>query len=291
MNVLTTKYNLPGFGDYAVAALKVLIVVALMVILWLVIDRITRFDDEKELFLHRNMAYAVLRIGIIGCQAVALLPLVGVNSGGSVWEDVGPLLGWGAAVTVVILLLNVVLDRLLHRRSDADSLTTISMADAVSRGGLYLATGLILNAALSGTAPSLGQAIAASIVFAVLGLVALLLGYFVLGLIGPFRNRRAAGGNDLAAAIISTGVVIGLGFILRLAIAGDFTGWAAGIIGFAVTFVLGYVLLVVLIFLLDAVLVRSHNLREIVSGNETVAATVMAAVLVSVALVIGAVTI
>jgi uncharacterized membrane protein YjfL (UPF0719 family) len=291
MNVLTTKYNLPGFGDYAVAALKVLIVVLFLVVLWLIIDRITRFDDEKELFLRRNMAYAVLRISIVGCQVIALLPLVGVNSGGTVWEDVGPLLGWGAAVTVVVLLLNVVLDRVLHRGGGTDALTTISMADAVSRGGFYLATGLIVNAALSGTAPSLGEAIAASIVFAALGLVALLLGYVVLGLIGPFRSRGKVGGNDLAAAVISAGVVVGLGFILRLAIAGDFAGWAAGLIGFAVTFVLGYVVLVVLIFVLDALLVRSHNLRQIVTGNETVAASVMAAVLVSVALVIGSVAI
>jgi len=128
-------------------------------------------------------------------------------------------------------------------------------------------------------------------VFAALGLVALLIGYLVLGLIGPFRGRRKQGTNDLAASILSAGVVVGLGFILRLAIAGDFSGWGSGVVGFAVTFVLGYVLLVVLIFVLDLVLVRSHNLRQIVDGNETVAASVMAAILVAVALAIGSVAI
>jgi len=291
MNTLTTKYDLPTFGDYAVAALKVLIVVLLLVILWLIIDKITSFDDEKELFGNRNMAYAVLRISIVACQVVALLPLVAVNTGGSVWDDVGPLLGWGVAVTVVVLLLNLLLDRVFHRGGGSGELAGISMADAVSRGGLYIATGLIFNAALSGSAPSLDQAIAASIVFAALGLVALLIGYLVLGLIGPFRGRRKQGTNDLAASILSAGVVVGLGFILRLAIAGDFSGWGSGVVGFAVTFVLGYVLLVVLIFVLDLVLVRSHNLRQIVDGNETVAASVMAAILVAVALAIGSVAI
>ncbi len=146
MNTLTTKYDLPTFGDYAVAALKVLIVVLLLVILWLIIDKITSFDDEKELFGNRNMAYAVLRISIVACQVVALLPLVAVNTGGSVWDDVGPLLGWGVAVTVVVLLLNLLLDRVFHRGGGSGELAGISMADAVSRGGLYIATGLIFNA-------------------------------------------------------------------------------------------------------------------------------------------------
>lgn len=261
-----------------------------LVALWLILDRITSFDDERELFVNRNMAYAIVRISIVFSQTVALLPLVGANDGDR-W-NVGPLLGWGAAVTVILLLLEVGSDRIRGRRGAGKDVTGISMSDAVARGGFYVATGLILNAALSGSAPSLGQAIAASVVFAVLGLVALLVGYVVLGFVGPFRSSRRSGGNDLAASIISAGVLIGLGFVLRLAIAGDFTGWwGPGLLGFAVTFVLGYVLLVVLIFLLDAVLVRSHNLRQIVTGNETVAAAVMAGILVAVSLVVGSVTI
>lgn len=285
MNVLTTKYDLPTFGNYASAAVNVVIVVLFLVALWLILDKITGFDDERELFVNRNMAYAVLRISLVAGQAIALLPLVGVNDDER-W-NVWPLLGWGAAVTVIVLLLEVGSDRILRRRGGGNDVAGISMSDSVARGGFYIATGLIFNAVLSGSAPSLGQAIAASITFAVLGLVALLVGYAVLGFVGPFRSRRRLGGDDLAASIISAGVVIGLGFILRLAIAGDFTGWGHGLLGFAVTFLLGYVLLIVLIFLLDAVLVRSHNLRQIVTGNETVAACVMAAILVAVSLVIG----
>lgn len=285
MNVLTTKYDLPTFGDYASAAVNVVVVVLFQVALWLILDKITGFDDERELFVNKNMAYAVLRISIVAGQAIALLPLVGVDNGDR-W-NVWPLLGWGAAVTVIVLLLEVGSDRILRHRGGGNNVAGISMSDSVARGGFYIATGLIFNAGLSGSAPSLGEAIAASIVFAVLGLVALLVGYAFLGFVGPFRSRRRLGGNDLAASIISAGVVIGLGFILRLAIAGDFTGWGHGLLGFAVTFLLGYVLLIVLIFLLDAVLVRSHNLRQIVTGNETVAACVMAAILVAVSLVIG----
>lgn len=286
MNVLTTKYNLPGFGDYALAALKIVLVVAFLVLLWAVIDRITSFDDERELFQNRNMGYAVVRISIVAAQAIALLPLIGTVSG-NFWSDIGPLLAWGAGATVVLLALNWVFDATIHHHGGMKALSTGSMADAVAKGGFYIAAGLIFNAALSGTAPSLGEAIAASIVFSVLGFAALLAGYALLGLVGPFRRRKQLGADNLAASIISAGVVVGLGFILRLAIAGDFTGWAAGIIGFLVSFVLGYVLLIVLIFLIDIVVVRSKNLREIVGQNEVPAACVMAGMLIALGLVIG----
>lgn len=290
MNTVTTTYDLPTFGDYGLAALKVLIIALFVVLLWVIIDKVTSFDDERELFVNKNMAYAVLRISIVLAQVIALVPLIAIRTG-DFWPDIRPLLGWGAAVSVVILLLNVVLDRVLKSSGGRNQLTTITLPDAVLRGGFYVATGLIFHAALSGTADNLGQAIAASIVFALLGLVALVVGYVILGLIGPFRSRGKLPGNDLAASILSAGVVVGLGFILRLAIAGDFNGWASGIVGFAVTFVLGYVLLIILIFLLDLVLVRSHNLREIVNGNEAVAAAVMSSILVAVSIVIGSVTI
>ena len=290
MNVLTTKYNLPGFGDYAVAGLKIVVVVAFLIVLWAAIDRLTAFDDEKELFERRNLAYVVVRVSILLAQAIALLPLIG-TVGDTVWDDVGPLLAWGAGVTVVLLALNWVFDATIHHHGGLDSLATGSVADAVAKGGFYLASGLIFNAALSGTASSTGQAIAATIVFSALGFVGLLLGYALLGLIGPFRRRKQLGENNLAASVISAGLVIGLGFVLRLAIAGDFTGWAAGLVGFAVTFVLGYVLLVLLIFVVDLVVVRSHNLRGIVNQNEVAAGCVMAVMLIAVGLTIGSVAI
>ena len=283
MNVLTTKYNVPGFGDYALAALKILIVVALLVALWALIDRITSFDDERELFQNKNMAYAVVRIGIVVAQAIALLPLIGVVSG-NFWSDIGPLLGWGVGVTVVLLVLNPVFDATIHHHGGMDALSTATMSDAV-------ASGLIFNAALSGSAPSIGQGIAAAIVFSALGFAALLAGYALLGLLGPFRRRKQLGENNLAASIISAGVVVGLGFTLRLAIAGDFTGWVAGFLGFLITFVLGYVLLVVLIFVVDRLVVTSRNLPDIVARNEVPAACVMAGMLVALGLVIGSVAI
>ena len=275
--------DLPSIADYSLAGLRIVVFVAFLVLTWVVLDRLTSFDDENELFVKKNAAYATVRIGILLAQAIALLPLLSVSTG-QVWTDIRPLLGWGAGASIVLLLLNRVFDLAIRRSRGMDDLVTESLADSVVKAGLYVATGLVINAALSGTAPDLLTSVVATLVFGVLGFVAVVLGYVLLGLVGPFKHRRTQGSANLAAAILAAGVLVALGFMLRLAVAGDFAGWGPGLAGFAVTAVLGYLLLVLLIVVVDRVVVRSRTLGQIVAGNEAVAAAVMAAMLVCVGL-------
>ena len=282
--------DLPSVGQYSLAALKVVVFVAFLVVMWVGLDLLTTFDDEKELFDRNNAAYALVRIAILLAQAIALLPLLGTNSG-QVWPDIRPLLGWGAGASVVLIGLNWVFDRAVHRTGGRDGLLTESAGDSAVKAGLYIASGLVLNAALSGTAPGLGTSVLATLVFSVLGMAAVVAGYLLLGILGPFRRRRTWGEANLAASVLSAGVLIALGLMLRLAVAGDFQGWGAGLAGFAVTAALGYVLLLLLIFVVDLFVVRSRTLAQIVARNEVVAAAVMAFILISVGLGFGAVVI
>ncbi|WP_111765775.1 hypothetical protein [Nakamurella deserti] len=273
--------TVPTWGDYGFAALKVVLFVALLVALWELVNALTRFDDEKELFDRGNLPYALVRVAIVLAQAIATVPLLGVTDGG--WNDVGALLGWGAAIVVVLVGLNFVVDALVRHPGGLAALDRASVSSAVVKAGMYLAAGLVLHAALSGSAPSLGQAIASTAVFAVLGLVALVLAYRLLGLVLPLGRRRGAT-PPLAGAIVSAGVLIGLGLVLRSAIAGDFSGWGSGLLGFAVTFVAGFLGLVVVVLLVDLVLIRSRRLRQIVAQDEVLPAVVMSALVVAVAL-------
>ena len=282
--------DLPTVGQYSLAALKVVVFVAFLVAMWVALDVLTTFDDEKELFDRSNVAYALVRISILLAQAIALLPLLATDSG-QVWTDIRPLLGWGAGASVVLVGLNWVFDRAVHRTGGRDGLLTESAADSAVKAGLYIASGLVINAALSGTAPDLGTSVLATLVFGVLGMTAVVGGYLLLGILGPFRRRRTWGEANLAASVLSAGVLVAVGFMLRLAVAGDFQGWGPGLAGFAVTAVLGYVLLILLIYVVDLFVVRSRTLAQIVAGNQVVAATVMAFMLICVGLGFGAVTI
>ena len=288
MTSLDQYASVPTWGEYGLAAVKVLLFVLLLVALWELINVLTHFDDEHELFEKRNAPYAIVRISIVLGQAIAMTPLLGVTSGG--WSDVGTLLGWGVGVLVALLLVNLVIDRVVKHPGGLSAVHQSSMAAAVVKGGVLLASGLVFHAALSGTAPSIGIAVASTAVFSVLGLAGLVLAYFVLGFLGPFARRgRQNDDSALAAAIVSAGVLIGLGLVMRTAIAGDFTTWADGLIGFAVTFVAGFVLLVVVVWLIDLLIIRSRHMNQIVANNEVLPAVVMSSMVVAVALGVGSV--
>ncbi|MEO8748848.1 MAG: DUF350 domain-containing protein, partial [Allobranchiibius sp.] len=237
-----------------------------------------------------NSAYATVRIGILLAQGIALLPLLSIQTG-AVWTDIRPLLGWGAGASIVLVALNWVFDLAIRRSGGLDGLLTESAPDSLVKAGLYIASGLVINAALSGTAPDLLTSVFSTLVFGILGFVAVVLGYVLLGFVGPFKGRRRIGEHNMAASILSAGVIIALGLMLRLAVSGDFAGWADGLLGFALTAVLGYVLLVLLIFVVDLFVVRSRTLGQIVAQNEVVAAAVMATMLIAVGLAFSAVTI
>ncbi len=278
-----TTDTVPTWGEYGFAALEVVLFVLLLAGLWELINVLTRFDDEKELFDRRNVPYALVRSAIVAAQAVAMLPLLQVTNGG--WDDVWSLLGWGVAILVVMLGVNAVVDLLIAHPGGLSALDRTSLSAAVLKAGVYLASGLVFHAALSGTAPTLAQAIASTAVFAALGLVALVVAFRLLGLLGLFGRRgRAVGEVSLAGSIVSAGVLIGLGLVLRSAIAGDFTGWGSGLLGFAVTFVAGLVGLALVVLLVDLLIVRSRRLRRIVENDEVLPAVVMAVMVIAVAL-------
>lgn len=275
------EYSVATWGEYGLAAVKVLVFVLLLAALWELVNALTRFDDEQELFDRRNVGYAVVRTSIVLAQAAAMLPLLGVTHGG--WDDVWSLIGWGVGIFVVMVGLNFVVDALVRHPGGLSALDRTSLSAAVLKAGVYLAAGLVFHAALSGTAPTLGQAIASSVVFAALGLVALVVAFALLRLVLPVGRGRPDG-STLAGSIVSAGVLIGLGLVLRSAIAGDFTSWGSGLLGFAVTFVAGFVGLVVVVLLVDLLIIRSRRLRQIVDGDEVLPAVVMAVMVLAVAL-------
>ncbi|GGL86332.1 DUF350 domain-containing protein [Nakamurella endophytica] len=277
-------YVLPTWSQYGLAGAKVLLFALFVAGLWELVNVFTRYDDEVELFDRRNVPYAVVRISLVLAQGIAMMPLVGYTTG-TFWTEVGTLAGWAAGILVVLLVITVAGDRRLRHRATAES----DLGSAIVRGGYVLAAGLVLNAALSGTAPDVGTAIASSIVFAALGIVGLLLAFFVLRIGGLFGRRGTTGRTGLAGGIVSAGVLISLGLVLRTAVAGDFLGWRNGILSFLATFAAGLVGLVVLTWLIDLVLIRSRRLSGIVGRDEALPASVMAGLLVAVSLGISSV--
>ncbi|HEX2417854.1 MAG TPA: DUF350 domain-containing protein [Micromonosporaceae bacterium] len=283
----TVDYPSSTLADYGVAALKIAIFGVLLALLWWLVNRATRFDDHEELFVKRNAPYVIQRCGLLLGQGLAMWPLLG--SGDSFAADIGWLLGGGLWAIAVLGLLWPVLDRIVGKGETTDPTDPVERSTSIVRAAFFVATGLVIGAGLSGSAPTVALGIASTLVFTSLGLVVLCFAYLVNGRVSQFDrlSQHIAQGN-VAAGIIAGGFTVALGVVLNKAIAGDFVGWGSSLLGFTVTAVVAVVGFYVVSWLLDRFIITSATLRQVVQEDQKLAATVTAAVLVTVAVGVAA---
>jgi uncharacterized membrane protein YjfL (UPF0719 family) len=280
-------YSSPSLTDYGAAALKIVIFGALLALLWWLVNRATRFDDHEELFVKRNTSYGIQRCGLLLGQGLAMWPLLG--SGDSLGADIGWLLGGGLWAILLLGLLWPVLDRVVGRGQVTDPADPVERSASVVRAGFFVASGLVIGAGLSGSAPSVGLGIVSTVVFTLLGLVVLGLAYRLNGRVPQFDrlSRHVAQGN-VAAGIIAGGFTVALGIVLNKAIAGDFVGWIGSLVAFVITAVAAVIGFYAVSWLMDRFILTSATLRQVVREDQRLAAAVTAAVLVTVAVGVAA---
>lgn len=271
-----------SFGLYGFAAMKIAIFGALLALFWWLVNRATHFDDHEELFVKRNPSYAIQRCGLLLGQGVAMWPLLGTTD--RVYFDLAWLVGGGLWAMLLLGLLWPVLNRLVAHGDMTDPADVTERSASIARAGFFVGAGFVINAGLSGEAPTLLQGILSTVVFTLLGLVVLYLAYLVNGRIGMFDrlNHHVAEGH-VAAGIIAGGFTVALGLVLHTAIAGDFTGWALSLTGFAVTAVVAVIGFYLVSWLMDTLIITSATLKQVVAEDQRLAAAVTAAMLVTVA--------
>ena len=279
-------YQLPGLGDYAIAGLKLLIVAAFIVLAWGLINKITKFDDHHALFEERNTAYALQRGGLVLGQAIALTSLISVKD--DTWADLAWLLLGGVWILALLLGVRQLLPYLVPFDPEAGQ-TTVSVG--LVHGAFYTASGLIIGAGLTGSAPSLATAIASMFVFTLLGLAVLAGAYLGNGMVRPYRLAERVRAGNLAAGLISSGFLVALVLVLHNAIAGEFTGWASGLIGFAVTALIALAVFYLLCVAVDRWVIENATLVDVVEGDHANAGAVIAVALVAIAIAISAIAI
>lgn len=279
------SYELPSISDFGFAGLELLIFAAFIIIGWSLINKITSFDDHEVLFVQRNAAYAAQRAGLVLGQAIAMTALVGSHSSNR-WQDIGWLCGGGAWTIAVLLCLRLVLSKLVSFDPQAQHGT---LSVGVVRAAFYIAGGLIISAGLGGYAPSVAEGLASTVVFTLLGLLVLAGAYLISDRVPPFRLSSRVRSGNMAAALIAGGFTVALGLVLRNAIIGDFTGWASGLIGFAVTAVVAVAAFYLLCLAVDRWIITNATLAEVVEGEHLLAAGIVAISLIAIALGVGSV--
>lgn len=251
--------------------------------LWWIINWLTPFDDEEEMFTRGNVAYTLQRVGILAGFCIALLPVIGDYDK----DHILPSLGWlsleAVWVGVILLVVRYVVDKtLLPQVSNTSALKDGNLAVGIAECGAYLATGLITGAALVGSAASTWLSVFSSTVFALLGIG--LVGLVVL--LAPNRLRERVGRGEIASACLLVGLLIGSALVVRVGVAGDFTSWSDSLVAFLATALLAVVTLLISWRLVDLVVLRLHTVDEVVRKDLAAPAIVMMVSLISVALVV-----
>jgi uncharacterized membrane protein YjfL (UPF0719 family) len=195
---------------------------------------------------------------------------------------------------VAIILLNIsalINDKLILYRfnnqkelvDDRNSGTGATMA------GSYLATGLIVNAAVSGEAAGVWwKGLLACLVFFALGQAVLVLAGLWYQLITKYDVHKVIGeDNNVAAGIGFGGFLFAVGYVLRAAVRGESVSWGIDLVSFALYVVIALVLLTIGRLITDKVFLPKAKISDEIGGQGNIAAaSVAAAIYVAIAVLI-----
>ena len=266
-----------------------LYVVICVFFIWLVkqIDdwRTKDFDDDVHID-DGNAAVGMRRAGLYLGIAIAVSGALGGTSAGF-FTDIFQLLIDGLIITGLLFSCRFINDFVMlgHVSNDQEcirefeaadgTVTTGNTAVGMVEAGMYIATGFILNGAVSGGGGTFFQGVASAILFFVLGQVALLGFGLLYEVVTPFNVRQEIRENNLAAGIGLGGVLIALGIILRASISGPFTGWSSDLTGFAIYAAFGIVMLLIFRAVADRLLLPTTTIATEVKEDRNVAALVV----------------
>jgi len=285
-----TDYLHETARNWPAAGASLLLALLAGALLWFVHNALTRFDDREVLFREGNVAYSVQRIALVLAFGIAALPTITRTAQDHRWYG---LLGQAmelAWVVLALLAVRYLVDLVVLVRVDnTAALLRGNVALGVAEAGFYLGFGFVLNGSLTGASATLGQGIASTVVFGLLGLAVVVAVFWLHEAVTPWHVRDHLRDGRLAAAFEAAGVLTSTGIVVREGVAGDFTGWGAGLVAFAVTVLFAVGTLYVFRWLANRLLLHGWTLRQIQEQDRVTAAAFSAAVMVVVAVSVAAV--
>lgn len=223
------------------------------------------FHMREELVEKDNTALAVAFSGYGFGLILAIGGVMAGPSHGLVIDliDIGI---YGGLSIVLMNLARVINDRLvLHAFSTVDEIVRDqNIGTGAVLGASYVATGLVINGAVSGVLGGIVE----TVVFWILGQLALVLAGVVYERIIGFDLHGEIEKDNVAAGIAFAGALMGVGIIVRHAAAGDFISWSMSLQEFALEVILSLVLLPIVRFLADVVLLPGQKLTDEIANQE-----------------------
>ena len=249
------------------------------------------FSSDYQIEEQSNLAVALRMAGLsVGFG----FGLAGVVSGGvvrfaagmdAVLRDMGELAGYCVLMLVFLFVAEIIADKvILHNVSNSLELQKNNVAVGLAEFGIFIATGLVAYGSFHGD----GGGYVTALAFFGMGQAALIAFAAIYEAATPFQMVQQIKDGNAAAGLMLGGTLITLGIILCFAIAGPFTGWREGIIGFGISTAVGIALLIPFQLLIDKVFLPNTTLQIEVERDRNVAACAVTVCLqVALAIMIG----
>jgi len=232
------------------------------VLLWIAKAAYTRayrrVDLKKELFERGNVAVAVSTAGYLFGIIVALGGVLAGPSAG--WQaDLTAIAGFGLMTIAMMLVASFLCENVLLPRFDntKEVVEDQNLGTAFVEAGMHIANGLIVLSIQQGSGDMW-----VGLVFWALAQVVLLVAGRLYQLATPHGIHMELERDNAAVGLAFGGVLVGMGNIVSIAVAGDFEGWRASLTTFAVDVVFGFAILLIIKKLTDVVLAPGVRLGE-----------------------------
>lgn len=259
-------------------------------ILWLVHNKLTPFDDREVLFRQSNVGYLVQRSSLALAFAIATYPTLTRTDEDHPWYG---LIGQAMELVWVVLALlavRYIVDFVVLSKADnTGEMLKGNVALGIVEAGFYVGFGFVLNGSLTGGASSLGQGIASTVVFGLLGLAVVVAVFWLHEAVTPWHIRNKVAEGGLTAAFEAAGVLAAMGIVVREGVAGDFTSWAGDLVAFTATVLVSVGTLYLFRWLTNRVILRGWTIGQVQEHNMVGAAAFGAVLQVVVAVSVAAV--
>ena len=265
-----------------------------LVALWigkLINDLLTRYKLDEELTAKNNASVGVAMAGYYIGLAIAISGVVMGPESDTLGKDV---LGVAIYSLISIVLLNVsafINDKLILYRfnNESELVNDQNSGTGATMAGSYLATGLIVNAAVSGeVAGGWWKGLLACLIFFALGQIVLVIAGLWYQRITSYDIHKVIGeDNNVAAGIGFGGFLFAMGYVVRAAMTGASVSWSADLVSFALYVVVALILLTITQAITDKVFLPKAKISDEIGNQGNIAAAVIvAAIYASVAFLI-----
>lgn len=246
-------------------------------------DLFTPYSLNKELAEHDNTPISLTMAGYyIAVALIFVSQLSGPSQG--LKADLLAVSGYSLIGILMLNLSRWINDKAILRTfCNIQKLTQDKdIGVGVIQFAVYLSTGLIAAGSLGGQGTVLSF-----LVFFVLGQASLVLFSVVYSRVAPYHLYDELDNQNTAVAVAFSGTLVGTALLIKNGVSGDFSNWQTDLSQFAVSVVLGLVLLPLLLRLFDRLVVPGKSLnREMVNERSVASGLLVAAMSVSFGLVI-----